>query len=304
MLRRPRGLRAQSFGAVPGEWLTPVETPAATLLYLHGGAFFCGSPQKYRSIAAFFAGAGFAVFTPAYRLAPEHPFPAALEDVKVAYAALAAERALQPIVVAGDSAGGGLALSLMGALRDEGLALPRAAALFSPWTDLAVTGQSARLNESKDAVFSRRMLKIAARNYLRDASAKNPLASPLYADLRGLPPLLLQTGADEMLRDDAVRLADRAREAGVEAQLRIWPTVPHGWQLSDGLMPEARESLALAAEFLRRCSHDPPIPRDPAVEAGRAGCVRREAERTVLGKSPPVPEPPAHCLQSVAGLAR
>lgn len=252
LLRRPQGLCAQSFGGVSGEWIAPAGPPVATLLYLHGGAFFCGAPKAYRSIAAFFARRGLAVFTPAYRLAPEHPFPAALEDAKAAYKAWAERSASPPIVIAGDSAGGGLALSLMLALRDEGLALPRAAALFSPWADLAVAGESARVNEGKDAVFSRRMLKIAALNYLRGAGAKNPLASPLYADLRGLPPLLLHVGADEILRDDAVRLAKSAEAAGVETQLQIWPAAPHGWQLGAAFMPEARRSLALAAEFLSR----------------------------------------------------
>jgi monoterpene epsilon-lactone hydrolase len=248
---RPSGLRAQNFAGVPGEWIAAAEPPVAALLYLHGGAFFCGSPRDYLAIAAFFASKGFAVFAPAYRLAPEHPFPAALDDAKIAYKVLVEHSGL-PIVIAGDSAGGGLALSLMVALRDEGLASPKAAALFSPWADLAVTGQSARVNDDKDAVFSRRMLKVAARNYLQEASAKNPLASPLYADLRGLPPLLLHVGADEILRDDAVRLAKRAEAAGVETQLQIWPVVPHGWQLGAGFIPEARRSLALAAEFLRR----------------------------------------------------
>jgi monoterpene epsilon-lactone hydrolase len=251
LMLRPRGLCAQSVAGVSGEWIAPARPPVATLLYLHGGAFFCGSPGDYLVIAAFFAKKGFAVFAPAYRLAPEHPFPAALDDVKRAYKALA-ERSASPIVIAGDSAGGGLALSLMIALRDEGVALPKSAALFSPWADLAVTGQSARLNEGRDAVFSRRMLKIAARNYLCGAGAKNPLASPLYADLRGLPPLLFHVGADEILRDDAVRLAESAQTAGVETQLQIWPAVPHGWQLGAAFMPEARRSLALAAEFLRR----------------------------------------------------
>jgi monoterpene epsilon-lactone hydrolase len=244
---------------VEGEWISPAEPPIATLLYLHGGAFFCGSPRACRSIAASFASAGFAVFSPSYRLAPQHPFPAALEDAKSAYKALVARDARQPIVIAGDSAGGGLALSLMVALRDEGVPLPSAAALFSPWTDLAVTGDSARLNESKDAVFSRRMLKIAARNYLRDASSKNPLASPVYGELRGLPPLLLHVSAEEILRDDAVRLSERAKVSGVEALLQVWDTVPHGWQLGAGLLPEAGRSLALAAEFLRRHALDPPV---------------------------------------------
>lgn len=221
----------------------------ATLLYLHGGAFFAGSPRRYRPIACAFAGRGFDVFTPAYRLAPRHPFPAALDDALAVYAALA-ERGAR-IVVAGDSAGGGLALSLMMARLGAGLSLPAAAALFSPWTDLAVTGASARENEASDPLFSRKMLKIAARAYLGEESSRNPLASPLYGDLRGLPPLLLHASASELLRDDSVRLAARALEAGVDARVALWADAPHCWQLAAALMREGRESIEQAAGFLR-----------------------------------------------------
>jgi acetyl esterase/lipase len=243
---------ARVFGSVSGEWMRPREGGAsATLLYLHGGAYFAGSPRLYRPIARAFARRGFAVFTPAYRLAPRHPFPAAVEDAKAAYLALAGEIG-GPLVVAGDSAGGGLALALMAALRDAGAPPPKAAALFSPWTDLAVTGPSARGDEARDALFTRRMLKIAARNYLAGAGAREPLASPLYADPHGLPPLLLHVGADEILRDDSVRLAERARAAGVATEIELWPGVPHGWQLGADFMPEARQSLERASAFLRR----------------------------------------------------
>jgi monoterpene epsilon-lactone hydrolase len=248
----PRGLSALKLGGVQGELLRPLGSPPiATLLYLHGGGFFAGSPKMYRQVAHSFACRGFEVFTPAYRLAPRHPFPAALEDAKAAYAALA-QRSASQIVVAGDSAGGGLAVSLMVALKAESAPLPKSAALFSPWTDLAVTGGSTRENEGKDVVFSRSMLRAAARNYLAGERPTNPLASPLYADLSGLPPLLIHVGADELLRDDALRLALRAQDAAVEAQVEVWPTVPHGWQLAAGFMPEARRSLALTAEFLKR----------------------------------------------------
>lgn len=233
-------------GGADGDWF---ETPGAraTLLYLHGGAFFAGSPALYRSITRAFAARGFNVFAPAYRLAPAHPFPAAVEDAHAAYDALACATG-GGIVVAGDSAGGGLALALMIALRDDGARLPRAAALFSPWTDLAVTGASARENEGADALFTRKMLKIAARNYLAGASARE--ASPLFADLRGLPPLLLHVGANELLRDDSTRLFERAKAAGVSTELEIWPGVPHGWQLGAGAIPEADASLDAAAAFL------------------------------------------------------
>jgi len=238
------------FGGVGGLWLAAAGAAKATLLYLHGGAYFAGAPDLYGPVLRAFAEAGFDVFAPAYRLAPANPFPAALDDARAAYAGLR-ETARRPIVVAGDSAGGGLALAVMIAERDAGGALPCAAVLFSPWTDLAATGPSARENEEKDALFTRLMLRVGARAYLAGASAKEPLASPLYADLAGLPPLLLHVGADEMLRDDSVRLVAQAREAGVEAELEVWPDVPHGWQTMDAC-PEARESREKALAFLAR----------------------------------------------------
>ena len=239
------GFRSERIGGVAGEW---AGEGGATLLYLHGGAFFAGSPRHYRPICAAFASLGFSVFTPAYRLAPRHPFPAALDDALAVCAALAERGGL---VIAGDSAGGGLALSLMISRRDAGLPLPAAAALFSPWTDLAVTGASARENEASDPLFSRRMLKNAARAYLNAESSRNPLASPLYGDLRGLPPLLLHASSSELLRDDSARLAARAVEAGVDARVALWPDAPHCWQLAAALMPQARESIEQAAGFLR-----------------------------------------------------
>jgi len=239
------GFRTERLGGVRTE-VCGAGTP---LLYLHGGAYFAGGPRHYRPIAGFFAARGFEVFTPAYRLAPRHPFPAALEDALAAYEALAGRGG--PIALAGDSAGGGLALALMLARRDAGLLLPVAAALFSPWTDLSVTGASARENEGRDPLFTRRMLKIAARAYLAGAKADDPRASPLCGDLTGLPPLLLHAGEDELLRDDAVRLAERGQACGVTARLVLWPEVPHCWQLAAGLMEEARASLGEAAAFLR-----------------------------------------------------
>jgi acetyl esterase/lipase len=155
------------------------------------------------------------------------------------------------MVVAGESAGGGLALSLMLALRAAGVPLPAAAALFSPWTDLAATGDSIRTNSGRCAMFNGPDVAASARYYLGDTDPRNPLASPLYADLAGLPPLLIHAGADEVLRDDSTRLAERARAAGVPVELKIWPVVPHAWQLAPHLIPEARQSLRESAAFLR-----------------------------------------------------
>ena len=243
--------RAPFMPDVPGDWVPATGAPAgATLVYLYGGAFLVGSSRLFRFIARDFARAGFDVFTPDYRLAPEHIFPSALDDVLHAYKALLASRP-GPIVLAGDSAGGGLAVSLMLRARDEGLPLPKATALFSPWTDLAVAGPSARENEEKDALFTRRVILSGARSALGRTSGKNPLASPVYADLSGLPPLIVHAGSDEALRDDAARLVERARAAGVEAAFELWPDVPHAWQWM-GFLPEARESRGKAIAFLKQ----------------------------------------------------
>ncbi|QGM47615.1 alpha/beta hydrolase [Methylocystis heyeri] len=243
----PGGFRAERIAGVAGEWAG--EAGAPILLYLHGGAYFAGSPKICRPVTAAFAARGFCVFAPAYRLAPRHPFPAALEDAKAVLSALT-ERS-DRIFLAGDSAGGGLALSLLVARRDAGESLPLAAALFSPWTDLAVAGASIKENEGADPLFTRRMLKIAARAYLGQEKADSPLASPLHADLAGLPPLLLHVGSKELLLGDSVELYARAKTAGVDAELSVWENAPHCWQLAAEILPEARDSIDQAADFLR-----------------------------------------------------
>ena len=239
-------------GGVPGERLEGPSPGNIVLLYLHGGGYFACSAETHRPITAFFALLGFHVFAPDYRLAPENRFPAAVEDAVSFYRALlTAGYPPRNIVVAGESAGGGLSLSLMLALRDAGVPLPAAAALFSPWTDLAATGDSIRTNTDRCAMFHGAGVAHSARYYLGDTDPRNPLASPLYADLAGLPPLLIHVGADEVLRDDSTRLAERARAAGVPVELKIWPVVPHAWQLVPHLVPEARQSLRESASFLR-----------------------------------------------------
>lgn len=238
---------------IPGEWVESPNSTDAVLLYLHGGGYFGCSAETHRPVTVWFALHGFRVFAPNYRLAPESPFPVAVEDAVAAYRGLLADgHSPQRLVVAGDSAGGGLALSLMLALRAAGTPLAAAAALFSPWTDLAATGESIRTNARRCAMFNGEDIGPSARYYLGNADPRNPLASPLYADLSGLPPLLVHVGADECLRDDSTRLAEKARAAGVSVELKIWPVVPHGWQLALQILPEARQSLGESSEFLRK----------------------------------------------------
>jgi monoterpene epsilon-lactone hydrolase len=239
-------------GGVRGEWVEGTNATKSVLLYLHGGGYFGCSPESHRPITVGFALEGFRVFAADYRLAPENPFPAAIDDAVAAYRGLLHAANLPgQVVIGGDSAGGGLALSLLLALRDAGIPLPAGAAVFSPWTDLAATGESIRTNAARCAMFHGPDIGPSARYYLGDTDPRNPLASPLYADFTGLPPLLIHVGADEVLRDDSTRLAERARAAGVRVELKVWPVVPHAWQLAPQKIPEARQSLRESAAFLR-----------------------------------------------------
>jgi acetyl esterase/lipase len=250
----PRGVRFTqvSLGGVACESVEAESgSTAGILLYLHGGGYFACSPQTHRPYTTFFARCGFKVIAPAYRLAPENPFPAGLEDAVAAYRALRIETGGSArVVIGGDSAGGGLALATLLKLRDEGDTLPVAAALFSPLTDLAGTGNSRVANGKRCAMFYSDSLVRATAFYMPGGDVRNPLASPLYADIKGLPPMLIHVGADETLLDDSTRLAERARAAGVPVELKIWPAVPHDWHLFRKFVPEGRQSLQEASEFL------------------------------------------------------
>lgn len=248
----PRGVRLtpDEVGGVAGEWAESDNTSHGLLLYIHGGGFIACSSETHRPIPAYFAKLGFRVFTPDYRLAPEHPFPAAIHDLIQVFLAMAVGDPPIPVAVAGDSAGGALALSLMLSLRDAARPLPKAAALFSPWVDLAGTGASLRTNVRKCAMFCPDDLPACAALYLNGASPTDPLASPLYANFTKLPPLLIHVSADELMLDDSTRLAANARRDGVKVQLKIWPVVPHAWQILAANLPEARQSLTEAANFL------------------------------------------------------
>ncbi len=229
------------------EWIE-TDDVRGTLLYLQGGGYIEGSAASHRAIPAGLAMRGFRVFSPDYRLAPEHPFPAAIDDAKRAFIAIASASS-RPIAVAGDSAGGGLALAVIMLLHAEASQMPKAAALFSPWTDLTITGESVTRNQNRCALASQDYLRHVAALYLESTHPMDPRASPLYGDLRSLPPLLVHVGADEGLLDDSTRFVSRARAMGTQAELKVWQVVPHCWQILPWL-PEARLSLNEAAEFL------------------------------------------------------
>jgi acetyl esterase/lipase len=226
--------------------------PAVIVLYLHGGGYLFGSPKTHRQVLIAMAKAFQApAYGLDYRLAPEHPFPAALEDALAAWHALSAETPPSSIAVAGDSAGGGLALALLVALRDAGEPLPAAAVLFSPWTDLAATGNSLIDNDAADPLFFGSWVAPMARHYLGATPGTTPLASPVYADLTGLPTLLIQVGDSEVLLDDSRRVAENARRSGVDVTLENWPGVPHAWQVFAPILPEGRAALSGAGAFIR-----------------------------------------------------
>jgi len=242
-------------GGVGAEWvLAPGVTPAGGALYLHGGSYLYGSAAGRRGFASRLSRAGeVRVLTLDYRLAPEDPFPAAVEDTVAAYRWLLDDGAgAKRIVVGGDSAGGGLAVAALVAIRDAGLPLPAGVFLLSPWTDLEMTGASIDALAGVDDVLDRAGLRAAADLYLAGTDPGHPAASPLYADLSGLPPLLIQVGTAEILRDDAVRLAAAARDAGVRVVLDEWPGAGHGFQTSAPLIPEARQAVHQIGVFMRR----------------------------------------------------
>lgn len=250
-------MRVEERFPLKGDWIEPVapDHPARghCILYFHGGGYTAMSPRTHRSLTSRLASWSDARLVALdYRLAPEHPFPAAVNDATSAYRALiAAGTPASRIVLAGDSAGGGLALSLLLVLRDAGDLPPAAAVLFSPWTDLAATGQSIIGNDARDPLFFGVWVARHARHYLGATPATNPIASPVHADLAGLPPLLIQASDCEVLLDDSRRIAENATRAGVRATLRVWHDVPHGWQIFAPILPEGRAALREAAGFIR-----------------------------------------------------
>jgi acetyl esterase/lipase len=232
-----------SVGGVRGIWCTPASHDCGVaMLYLHGGAFVLGAARAYRNfVGQIVARSGVPAFVADYRLAPEHPFPAAFEDAQAAYRDLAARFGSDKVAVVGDSAGGGLALSL---LRAEPRA--RCGALLSPWTDLALSGGSIKSKAAQDPVLKRAALEGAARLYLGDRDPRDPQASPLYAPTRGTPRIQVHVGTSEILLDDSLRLGAEDR-----IEVHAWEDMPHVFHSSIDLFDAARAALDLIAGFLR-----------------------------------------------------
>lgn len=239
-----------------GEWVrgpgVPVDA-ANVLIYIHGGGFTAGTAVAYRGLSSRYSTAsGCRVMAIDYRFAPEQPYPAALDDCVAAYRWLARRTPPQRIALAGDSAGGNLVVALLLRLRDAGDPLPAACAAVSPIYDMALTGESVTARADRDPAILPSSLRACSAAYIGDADRKTPCASPLYADLHGLPPLLLQCGSEEMLRDDSARLAAKAKAAGVDTTFEEWPDMIHVWHLYATTVPEAREGIERLGAFVRR----------------------------------------------------
>lgn len=250
----PKGMVDEKILAdgVACEWIKPVnETPSPVLLYFHGGGWVLGLYNNHRWMVANLAqAAGVRALVVDYRLAPEHPFPAAVDDCVTAYRwLLKSGVSAQQIVFAGDSAGGNLVLATAVAARDAGDPLPAGLVCLSPMTDLAYTGDS--YYKVKDTMMSPPFTSRLASHYAGDTPRTNPLLSPHYADLHGLPPLLIHVGEDELLNSDSTRLAENARKAGIDVQLKIWPRMWHVFQMFVPYMPEASEAVAEIAAFVK-----------------------------------------------------
>ena len=240
-------------GGIPGEWIAAPEVAEdRVLLYFHGGGYAMGSVQSHGGMVGRLSRAGgVRALAIDYRLAPEHPFPAGLEDAKAAYRWVL-EQGIAPgkIVIAGDSAGGGLTLATLVALRDEGVPLPAGAVCLSAWTDLALTGDSFRAKVDVDPLLSPANAEQFAKWYLDGQDPETPLISPLYADLSGLPPLMIQVGTAEILLDDSARLAERAKSAGVEVIYQPWEDMIHVWQFFAPMLEEGQQAIDALGTFI------------------------------------------------------
>ena len=235
------------------EWIAPPDADKRhVILFFHGGGYVSGSVAIHKLLCVSLArAAGMRILLPEYRLAPENPFPAALEDAISAYRWLMAQE-FKPadIIIAGDSAGGGLALATALALRDAGEALPIAVVCLSPWADLTLTGKSYQSKAKTDPVLTAEKLRRWASSYTDEKNLTNPLVSPVYADFHGFPPLLIQVGSEEVVLDDATQVTEKAKAAGVDVTLKVWPGMWYVWHATGIWLPESREALAEIGQFV------------------------------------------------------
>lgn len=251
----PRGYQTkkQNIAQVPTVHIQPKTTKSGLgILYLHGGGYVVGSSKSHMKLAAQIGQAAQAqVWLAEYRLAPEHPSPAAIEDSIAVYKALLAQgQDPKKLVIAGDSAGGGLSLSTVIALRNAGLPLPAALVLLSPWVDLSLSGSTLKTHAAQDAMLSEDWLVWCAKNYCGPKSATDPTCSPLYADLTGLPPVLIHVGTEEVLLDDAKRLAEQAEKCGIPTTFKIYDKVGHVFQFHAGILKESNDSIKRIGQFI------------------------------------------------------
>ncbi|SDC61184.1 Acetyl esterase/lipase [Melghirimyces thermohalophilus] len=238
---------------IPAEWVVaPDAVEEHVFLYLHGGAYILGSCETHRELAARLSRAtATRVLVIEYRLAPEHPYPAAVEDAVTAYRwLLSTGVSPEQIVVGGDSAGGGLSMALLLSLKEAGEPLPSCAVLLSPWTDMEGTGESMKSRAHRDPWLEPQSVRATSTLYTQDLDPRHPLVSPIYGDLQGLPPLLVHVGEDEILLDDSVRLVERARDAGVDVTFKRWEEMWHVFQGFAAKVPEGRQSIAEIGEYV------------------------------------------------------
>lgn len=240
-------------GGIGTEWVRPVQPAERTILHVHGGAFFAGSPATHRGLASEMALRSMAdVYVVDYRLAPEHPWPAAEEDCLCAYKALL-EQGHEPsrILLSGDSAGGGLILRMVIMMREQGLPMPAGLVMLSPFVDLTLTNPSVRKKALVDPMLTAKALRRGAKAYSPTIELTDSRVSPLFADLQDLPPMLLQVGRDEVLLDDSLRLTERAKQAGVWVDCQVYEGMWHDFQLFADFIPEAGQALDNMAGFAR-----------------------------------------------------
>ena len=251
----PAGVRfeAVDMGGVPATLVTPDELKTdAVLMYIHGGAYIVGRPDGYHGIGGNYAKMlGARVYMPDYRLAPEHQFPAPIDDTLRAYEWLLEQNiAASKIALAGESAGGAMVVSVMVAAKSKGLPLPAVGSSISPWANLEHTGASMSNREGLDPLNSKPVLDILARAFLGDTLANHPLASPVFADVTGLPPILVQIGENELMLSDAMRLANHLADNRVRVNLEVWPGMFHAWHFYAGMLAEGQQALESSVRFI------------------------------------------------------